>query len=151
MTNRKEAIRAQRAKDKAIRDREYQAMLTGDERYLPARDKGPVRRWARDYVDARRNPGEYFLPVAIVVMLATFLTQQNPAAAFAIIITLYLVVIVTIIDAILLGRRVRKRVTAKFGAEKVPRGIAMYAILRAFQMRRMRLPKPRAERGAYPR
>jgi Flp pilus assembly protein TadB len=149
--NRKEAVRAQRAKDKAMRDREYQAMQTGDERYLPARDKGPVRRWVRDYVDARRNPGEYFLPAALVVVMATFVAQQNPIAAFAIIIALYLVVIVTVVDAIVLGRRVKKRVTAKFGEEKVPRGIAMYAILRSLQMRRTRLPKPRVERGAYPR
>src|SRR3954449_12985484 len=29
-----------------------QAMRSGDDQYLPARDRGPVRRFIRDYVDA---------------------------------------------------------------------------------------------------
>ena len=30
------------------------ALKAGDERNLPARDRGPVRRYARDVVDSRR-------------------------------------------------------------------------------------------------
>jgi hypothetical protein len=149
--DRKTATREQRAKDKAIRDREYQAMLSGDERYLPARDKGPVKRWVRDYVDSRRNPGEYFLPVAIVVVLATFFAQSSPIFALAVIIALYLVVIVTVIDALLLARRIKKQVAEKFGERRVERGIGMYGVMRAFQMRRTRLPKPQIKHGESPR
>ena len=126
-------------------------MLTGDERHLPLRDKGPVRRWVRDYVDARRNPGEYFLPVSLVIVLASLFTAGDPLLGLAIIAVLYLVVFVTIIDAYLLGRRIRKLATAKFGADKLPRGIRMYGIMRAFQIRRTRLPKPQVKRGEYPR
>ena len=42
---------------------------TGDDRYLPARDKGPVKRYVRDYVDSRRTIGEYLLPVFFVVFI----------------------------------------------------------------------------------
>ena len=151
MTNRKEGIRAQRAADKATRDREYQAMLTGDERHLPARDKGPVRRWIRDYVDARRSPGEYLLPISVVLMLATFLMTGNPAVWFAVVSLIYVVILLTMVDIVLLARRLKKLLTAKFGAQKVVRGTVMYGVMRAFQMRRMRLPKPQVQRGQYPR
>lgn len=143
--------RVNKEKERARREREYQAMLTGEERYLPLRDKGPVRRWVRDYVDARRNPGEYFLPVSLVIVLASFFTAGNPLWGLAIIAVLYLVVLITVIDAFLLGNRMRKRLIAKFGADKLPRGIRMYGVMRAFQMRRMRLPKPQVKRGEYPR
>lgn len=143
--------KADKAKERARREREYQAMLTGDERNLPLRDKGPVRRWVRDYVDARRNPGEYFLPVSLVIVFGSLLTSGNALYGLLIIAVLYLVVLLTVIDAFLLGNRIRKQATAKFGAEKIPRGIRMYGVMRAFQMRRTRLPKPQVKRGEYPR
>ena len=143
--------KANKAKERARREREYQAMLTGEELYLPLRDKGPVRRWVRDYVDARRNPGEYFLPVSLVIVLASLFTTGNPVYGLALIAVLYLVVLTAVVDAFLLGARIRKRVTAKFGADKLPRGIRMYGVMRAFQMRRTRLPKPQVKRGEYPR
>ena len=150
MTNRKEGIRAQRAADKATRDREYQAMLSGDERHLPARDKGPVRRWIRDYVDARRSPGEYLLPISVILMLATFLVT-GPILWLAVVSLIYVVILLTVVDIVVLARRLKKLLTAKFGAQKVVRGTVMYGVMRAFQMRRMRLPKPQVQRGQYPR
>ena len=44
-------------------------MRTGDERYLPARDKGPVKRYIRDYVDARFSLGEAFMPLSILLIV----------------------------------------------------------------------------------
>src|SRR5262249_13071180 len=46
-----------------------QAMKTGDDRYLPARDRGPVRRFIRDYVDSRFSFIEILLPVMVVVLI----------------------------------------------------------------------------------
>lgn len=149
--DRKTATREQRAKDKAIRDREYKAMLSGDERYLPARDKGPVKRWVRDFVDSRHNPGEYFLPVAIVVVLATLFAQSSPIFTLAVLVALYLVVIISVLDAVFLARRIKKGVAKKFGERRVERGIGMYGVMRAFQMRRTRLPKPQVKHGESPR
>lgn len=148
--DRKAAAKSQRAAAKRARDREYQAMRTGDERYLPARDKGPVRRWVRDYVDARRNLGEYFLPISIIMLLSTVVTTQNPTVGVVVILALYLVVIATVVDAFWLSRVLKKKLNARFGEDKVPRGTLMYGVLRAFQMRRTRLPKPQVSRGEYP-
>lgn len=149
-TDRKAAAKKQRAAVKAARDREYQALQTGDERYLPARDKGPVKRWVRDYVDARRSLGEFFLPISIGMLLATFLTANSVVAGLITIVVLYLIVAATIIDAFVLSRILKKRLAQRFGADNVPRGSLMYGVLRAFQIRRTRLPKPRVKRGEYP-
>lgn len=149
-TDRKSAAKKQRAAAKTAREREYQALQTGDERYLPARDKGPVKRWVRDYVDARRSLGEFFLPLSIGMLLATFLTANSVVAGLITIVVLYLIVAATIIDAFVLSRILKKRLTQRFGEQNVPRGSLMYGVLRAFQIRRTRLPKPQVKRGEYP-
>ncbi|MBO1750605.1 DUF3043 domain-containing protein [Actinotalea sp. BY-33] len=149
-TDRKAAARTQRAAAREQRDREYKAMQTGDEKNLPLRDRGPIKRWIRDYVDARRNLGEYFLPVALVMVFSTFVTANNITAGIVVIMVLYLVVVVTIADAFILSRVLKRRLNARFGEGKVPRGSLMYGVLRAFQIRRTRLPRPQVKRGEYP-
>ncbi|KGM10942.1 DUF3043 domain-containing protein [Cellulomonas bogoriensis] len=148
-SDRKAAIRAQRAAAKDKREREYRAMQTGDERFMPARDRGPVRRWIRDYVDARRNLGEYFLPVALLMVFSTFVTAGNPTAGVVVILVMYTIVLITIVDAVILSRVLKRRLADRFGAE-VPRGSRMYGVMRAFQIRRTRLPRPQVRRGEYP-
>jgi alkylation response protein AidB-like acyl-CoA dehydrogenase len=49
----KEAKARAKADLAAQRDKARVGMAAGDERYLTARDKGPQRRFARDYVDSR--------------------------------------------------------------------------------------------------
>lgn len=149
-TDRKAAAKAERAAARETRDREYQAMQTGDERYLPLRDKGPLRRYVRDHVDARHNLGEYFLPVSIVMVVAVMLSGNNVTAGLVVILVLYIAVAATIVDAVILARGLRRRLHAKFGVGGVPKGTLMYGVLRAFQLRRMRLPKPQVGRGQYP-
>ena len=46
-------------------------MAAGDPKYLPARDKGPQKKYVRDYVDARWSLGEVLLPMLVLVILAT--------------------------------------------------------------------------------
>ena len=67
--NRKEAAAYRREKVRIERAKMQDAMKTGDDRYLPAADKGPVRRFARDYVDARWSVMEFALPVLLVISL----------------------------------------------------------------------------------
>ena len=122
--------------------------MSGDESALPARDKGPVKRYIRDAVDTRWNVGEFMLPVMVLVLLLTFLTSYLPKGLAVLpILLVYGLVVVGAVDAFLMWRRTKAKVLAKFG-EAPPRGSAMYAVLRAFQMRRSRLPRPQVGRGS---
>jgi hypothetical protein len=124
-------------------------MQTGDERHLPPRDKGPLKRYARDYVDARWNLGEFFLPIAFGFIVLNFLFLANPTMSVIVLMLLYGVVLLTLADAFLLWRGLKKKLIAKFG--EVPRGTMMYAVMRAFQIRRSRLPKPMSKKhGVWP-
>jgi Flp pilus assembly protein TadB len=142
--------KAARGKDKAAR-REAMAkqragMLSGDERYLPVRDKGPRRRFIRDSVDARWNVGEFMLPVMLLVLLLSFIKEAW--ALMAVFVLVYGLILVAVVDAALMWRRTKKRVIGKFG--EAGKGDAWYAIMRAFQMRRTRMPKPVVARGEHP-
>ncbi|AEI11928.1 DUF3043 domain-containing protein [Cellulomonas gilvus] len=147
--DRKTAAKAARQAQREQRDAEYRAMQSGDERAMPARDRGPVRRFVRDHVDARFNLGEYFLPVAAVfLVLQLSFTQINPQIAVLALLVLYVYVIAAVVDGAILWWRLKRRLVVKFGA--VPRGTLMYAVMRAFQLRRARLPKPQVKRRQYP-
>jgi hypothetical protein len=150
-TDRKAAAKEARTAQRAERDKQYAAMQTGDERYLPAKDKGPVRRYVRQYVDARWSLGELFLPVAIVMLLLNMLLGQiNAQVAFLGLVALYVFIIAMVVDVAIMWRRLRKRLVAKFGPDAVVRGTMMYAVTRVFQIRRARLPKPQVKHGEYP-
>ncbi|GCE75007.1 DUF3043 domain-containing protein [Cellulomonas biazotea] len=150
-TDRKGAAKAARQAQREQRDREYKAMQTGDERFMPAKDRGPVRRFVRDWVDARWSLGELFLPVALVALVAQFaLAQMAPLFAFYAIVVLYLYVLAAVVDGWLLWRGLKRRIIEKFGPNAVIKGTAMYAVLRAFQIRPSRMPKPQVKHGQKP-
>lgn len=148
VADRKAAKRDDQLKRREASARMRQAMLTGDDAHLPVRDKGPERRYIRDYVDARWNLGEFMLPIMVVVLALSFVRQSW--ALMIVFVAVYGVLLVAAIDAVLMWRRLKKRLVAKFGEERLPRGGAMYAVMRAFQMRRSRMPKPQVQRGQYP-
>jgi hypothetical protein len=146
-TNRKDAAKRQREERRAQLERQRQALASGDERYLPARDKGPVRRFARDWVDSRFNMAEFFLPLAVVILVLSVV--QVPALQ-SIALLLWLVVIVLIVlDSLLSGFRLRKRLAERF-PDQNKKGAVAYALMRSLQMRRLRLPKPQVKRGERP-
>ncbi len=120
------------------------AYLRGEESALPARDRGPERRFVRNYVDARRSIGEYFLPIIFVVLVLTLI--QIPAIQFGAIALMYLVLLIAVVDGFFLGRKVQKLVHAKFPSSNT-KGLAMYAWLRSTQMRRLRAPHPQTSVG----
>lgn len=147
---RKAARKAKSAADREERTKARLAMAEGDERYLPMRDKGPARRFARDYIDSRRNLGEYFLPVAVVSLVLGMMNL--PAVRIFSLILLYGFVLVVAIDSFLLRRRLQKQVDAKFAHRNVPgtAGAGTYGMMRSLQFRRGRMPKPAVARGEYP-
>lgn len=149
----KEEKQAARLAARAERIRSREAMMSGDERYLPVRDKGPVRRYVRDVVDSRWNVGELLLPVMLVVVLLSWFgaALKSPGVTTAIFGVVYLMIAVAIIDALLLTRRLKRGVTERFGENAYARGTGMYAVMRAFQLRRTRIPRPGIARGDKPR
>ncbi|WP_210481653.1 DUF3043 domain-containing protein [Naasia sp. SYSU D00948] len=146
--DRKEAARQNRAKLAQSREKARIGLANGDERYLPARDKGPQRRFVRDWVDARFSVGELFLPLMVVLIIATFIPSYE-VQVYAM-LTMYVFIALMILDVVLLGFLVRRKVAAKFGADRVEKGLRWYAAMRALQFRRLRLPKPQVRRGQYP-
>ncbi|MCC2313253.1 DUF3043 domain-containing protein [Cellulomonas xiejunii] len=149
--DRRAAAREARAKARVQRDLEYQAMRNGDERHMPARDRGPVRRYVRDSIDARWNLGEFFLPFAAFCLVLQLVTAISaPLVAEISLVVLYAYIVTAMFDVAMMWRGLKKRLVAKFGAEALPRGLAMYAVMRAFQLRPMRLPKPRVQHGQHP-
>lgn len=140
-----EARKAQRAAYQEERRKAREGMMAGDERYLTARDRGPQRRLARDIVDSRFTVGELLLPSLFIIILVSALPDKRIE-----LVTLFIMwglFIALAIDGYLIGRKVQKRLTEKYGAEKVERGLRWYAAMRSIQMRMMRLPKPQVKRG----
>jgi len=149
--DRKAAAKAARARSREIRDREFAAMKSGDEKNMPYRDKGPIKRFIRDFIDARWSFGEFFLPIAIVFVFLTALTNQNPVFALTILVALYGVIVATILQAWITSRKLRKALEAKFGDDGLAKGNMTYGIMRSLQIRRSRLPRPVVKRGEHPR
>ncbi len=120
---------------------------TGDPRHLPPRDQGPVRAFIREYLDSRRSISEFFLYAALLLMIAMIVTLQYPTAAVIVIVAMYTLFGVIIIENIVMTRRLKREIIAKFGENAMIRGTLMYAISRNTQIRRLRLPKPQVKVG----
>ena len=133
----KEALRRSRADARA-------AFLRGDEAALPARDRGPVRKFVRNYVDARRSVGELFLPLVFIVFLLSMI--RNQTVALASIALMYATIVAAIIDGIIMSRRLKREVLKRF-PETTTRGLGRYAWSRSILMRRTRTPRPQVKVG----
>ncbi|MFB6816396.1 DUF3043 domain-containing protein [Streptomyces sp. NPDC056347] len=145
--DRKEAMRRQREARRADLAKQREALSNGDERYLPVRDKGPVRRFVRNYVDSRFCVAEFFLPMAVVILILSVIQVQNIQT---ISLLLWLVVIVLIVlDSIGIAIRLKKQLKERF-PDTPKRGAVAYGLMRTLQMRRLRLPKPQVKRGERP-
>ncbi len=144
---RKAARAAQREAQAAERVKARQAMVTGEERYLPAQHRGPARRWARDYVDSRWNLGELLLPIAFVVLLMGLVPRLNVVSVLLVPV-LYIYALVVVVNGYFMARRINRIGIEKFGESA--RGVGRYAALRSAQLRRFRMPKPMVKRGQSP-
>lgn len=144
-TDRKKAKNADREARRESSRKMREAMVTGDDRYLPPRDKGPVRRYVRDTVDVRRNLGELLLPLMLAVLVLSLFAGTWATYVF---LGVYILILVAVLDSFLLWRRTKPKILERFGQDTTTRGLGMYQAMRAFQMRRTRMPKPQVERGA---
>ena len=141
---RKEQAAAQRqargTSSKTIR----QAMREGDERYYPPRDKGPVRRFVRDFVDARFSMIELVIPLLLLTLVLGYSGSQQ--LAYWGNTLLLIVMLVVVFDMIWLRFRLRRALAERLPGKSM-QGVTYYAITRAMQMKFMRIPKPRVRIG----
>jgi hypothetical protein len=146
--NRKEAAKQRRERVREQRALQRQALLSGDERHLPARDAGPAKRLARDIVDSRFTLGQVFFGLILAVLVASFAVNARnyPTVAAAINLLALLSVVVVFVDSLRIGRQARQAVTAAYDAKSAI-GITTYATIRAMQPRRFRRPPPKVKRG----
>ncbi len=145
-TDRRLAARQSRSQVQAAREKARIGMAAGDPKYLPVRDKGPQKKYVRDYVDARWSLGEILLPMLVLVIVSYFFEAIAPY----VLIGVWGVIIVVVTEGIIVGILLRRKLAAKFGDGKVERGVRWYAFMRMIQLRVLRLPKPQVKRGEFP-
>jgi hypothetical protein len=137
----KQLLRERRLQDNA---RMREGMKTGDERFLPARDQGRVRKFVRDRVDSRLSAAEFLLPLLVAIMILTY--SGNPTlnryGQSLWLVTILLVALDTVWLIVSLKREVRKRFP-----DESHKGSTFYGVLRSMQLRFLRLPKPQVKRG----
>jgi Protein of unknown function (DUF3043) len=142
----REERKAERAASRTRMSDRRERMLAGEEAYLLPRDQGPVRRYARDVVDSRRNLLGLFMPSTLTLMFIMFGVPQlqlymSPA--------MLVLMVVMSVDGLILGRKVNKLVDAKFPSNTESHWkLGLYAASRASQMRRMRTPRPQVKHGS---
>lgn len=143
VADRKAARRSSRSRSAEARERARVGLANGEERYLPVRDRGPQRRFARDVIDSTWTFGEFLIPVFVVFFVATLFA---PRAAW-LFLPLYGYLAVTVVDGLIRAAMIRRRLAARYGAAAVQRGLNLYVVLRAAQFRGLRMPKPQVRRG----
>ena len=132
-----------KAKARTARATKYEAMKRGEAWALNPRDRGPARALARDFVDSKRRASEYYMYILVVLLASVFLRKLSAE----IISPLVLVLIVVIaLDAVLIRRSLGRLVAERLPGESA-RGLTMYAVMRALQIRRFRVPAPRVGPG----
>jgi len=149
---RKRANRGSKADRKAASNQRREAaqirragMAAGDDKYLLPRDKGPVKAFVRDIIDARRNLVGMFMPLALVLIATMFI---SPVLSSIVTLAMLIMMLFMLGEGFYLGKMVNRRVRERFpDATDTGFKLGWYAFTRASQIKKMRLPKPRVKPG----
>ena len=141
-----EAARRERLTKQVTKKEAAQMQRAERAKAMQARDNTPEKALLRDYVDSRRNLGEFLLPGMIVILGASLLYSIAPNISLIATVVMYLFILTVLIDSFLMWRGF-KRVLADRLPRSTPRGLLMYAMNRSIQIRRFRMPAPRIKRG----
>src|SRR5580704_15944795 len=133
------APRTPQDKDKARaeRARKYAAMKQGESWALNPRDRGPARALARDYIDSKRRISEYYMYILILLLAVIFIRNKTVQTY----VSPLVLVLVIVIDAQFIRHSLRRLVSQRLPGEST-RGLTMYSVMRALQIRRFRMPAP---------
>jgi hypothetical protein len=133
-----------KAKARGDRSRRYEAMKAGEAWALNPRDRGPAKALARDYIDSKRRVSEYYMYILVLLLAAVFI--RNKAEQTYVSPVILVLVLVIVIDAQIIRRQLHRLVAERLPGEST-RGLTMYAVMRALQIRRFRMPAPRVKPG----
>lgn len=131
-----------------------EGMKSGDERYLPPRDQGPIKRFVRDWVDSRLTFTEFIVPIMILVVILGWTgggnskhpTTLSTLAGYLQMVTLLLI----LVDIFFTRFRLASALKKAFPDQDVPR-VTFYAYTRMMAPRFMRQPKAKVKIGGAPR
>jgi hypothetical protein len=127
-----------------------EGMKTGDDRYLPARDKGPVRRFVRDWVDSRVTFTEFIVP-AMIFILVLSATGSRTSQAGRLASGLQLAILLLfLVDIAYIRFRLSRAVRERFPDEN-QKGLTFYAVTRTLTPRFLRVPKTQVKIGGQPK
>ncbi|GAA4230078.1 hypothetical protein GCM10022254_23990 [Actinomadura meridiana] len=142
--NRKEAYRKVRERQSTERTTARKGMAKGDERHMLKRDKGPVRKLARNYVDSRRTVGSYLMYAMFAIVLLSML--PIPVARLLVLFAPPLLLVAVFGEGLMLSRGIKKLAADRYPDEDAS-GVGLYAAMRAMQIRRLRVPNPQVKIG----
>jgi DUF3043 family protein len=134
----------EKARARGDRARKYEAMKQGEAWALNPRDRGPAKALARDYIDSKRRISEYYMYILVVLLAAVFLRNKTEQQYISPLVLVLVVVI--LLDAQIIRRSLRRLVAERLPGEST-RGLTVYAVMRALQIRRFRMPAPRVRPG----
>ena len=134
----------EKARARTTRSTKYEAMKRGEAWALNPRDRGPARALARDFVDSKRRISEYYMYILVLLLAAVFLRNKTEQQYISPLVLVLVVII--LVDAQVIRRSLRKLISERLPGEST-RGLTMYAVMRALQIRRFRIPAPRVRPG----
>jgi Protein of unknown function (DUF3043) len=142
--DRKEAYKQVRERQARDRTKAREGFARGDDKFLPKRDKGPVRKLARDYVDSRRTIASNFMFVLIAILIVSF--TRNVWAQLFSFFAMPAMILIVLVEGFFISRGVNKLAAERYPNESRA-GVGMYAAMRSMQMRRLRMPAPALKPG----
>jgi hypothetical protein len=141
--DKKAARKAMRQRRTTQNAKMREGLRTGDERYLPARDQGKVKRFVRDFIDSRLCMAEFLLPLLLVVMVSQGISPTFSNGLWS------ATILLVVVDTSVMMWRLKRQLKTRFPDESY-KGTTSYALLRALQIRFLRLPKPKVKLGQRP-
>ncbi|MCX6395818.1 MAG: DUF3043 domain-containing protein [Propionibacteriales bacterium] len=148
-TDKKAAAKMLREKRSDQNRRMREGMKNGEEKFLPARDQGPVKRAVRDWIDSRLMFTEFVLPILLLILISGAAPEDSAirkAGGLMQMVTMLLL----LVDVVTVRFRLKRALAKQFPDESL-KGTTFYAITRMLQLRFMRLPKPNVKLGGQPR
>lgn len=143
----KEEKKAAKAREREERrmQQEYrrERMAAGDDDYVLPRDKGPVRRFARDWVDSNWTPISWLFPVVLFLLIFTMI--PNYSIQRFVQYLMYFCFIVLLVETFRICITVSHRAEKEFpnkGKKETGFRLGWYAFMRATQPRHWRNPVP---------